>query len=750
MLRWEYILAGLLLAISAVYVVAMLLTVQEDAGAKFSVVNGTSILIHLPVVSAAGEGERVDRPDNIVELPEDLARKFLEDGSSISTSDAGAELYGNMSVHYYVIGIPTRNLNFPVANTQLTRSMRAGNVIQHNFYPIIDTQPFTRNAGAEDLFNETGPTGEQVERTINWTRYILGARASAISTTTSRNWMLEVITHPMAAGVFNVSLGSLLFDPTLSACGTALSANTVYTLNQTINNSGATCLTISATNVTINCAGYSILGGNNTATYGIRITSTGNSSTIGNCTISGYENAIFYDDGGAGYLHNSTLSSYVSGGEALYFDRLGSGNSLIENLTVYSNADDALQVDDGMRNTFRRIIASTNAVSAGRGIYINLAHFSVIDNSTSMASSGSDDTPYYCQNTNGFIIANSTGYLRSTSSTDGVFETTGTCQNATLKNMTLKTIVNGGDVAMLNINGNNITFDNITGYGVSRGIYGSSSFNITVKNSVVIVNGTASAITFDNADDLVVWNNTLYAEGATTLNLNSGTERAIIRDNTIFGGNRTSAATAVVTLAFNDKHDRIWNNTIISPGQNTTLLSVQSNASNITVYWNNFTRTTSNMVTDANGTNFYNSTISGQNEGNIWFNTGSNNLSGSTDSGIPNYKIATSGTAYPVNITTNPKFSCNFVGCGDFAPLFIPSASTCTYSSGNWAITCSDNCTFTSNVDVGGNNITISGGGLLSLNGANITNFGTRKVTGASATNQCIIRRTNGGGFRGG
>ncbi len=51
-----------------------------------------------------------------------------------------------------------------------------------------------------------------------------------------------------------------------------------------------------------------------------------------------------------------------------------------------------------------------------------------------------------------------------------------------------------------------------------------------------------------------------------------------------------------------------------------------------------------------------------------------------------------------------------------------PPADSCTYSSGNWAVDCSDNCSITSNVNMGGNNISLIGNGDFSV-WANITNF---------------------------
>ena len=55
--------------------------------------------------------------------------------------------------------------------------------------------------------------------------------------------------------------------------------------------------------------------------------------------------------------------------------------------------------------------------------------------------------------------------------------------------------------------------------------------------------------------------------------------------------------------------------------------------------------------------------------------------------------------------------------------LVTTSADTCTYTSGNWGVTCSDNCSITSNVNLGGNNLTLSNNnGYFEIN-ANISNF---------------------------
>jgi len=50
------------------------------------------------------------------------------------------------------------------------------------------------------------------------------------------------------------------------------------------------------------------------------------------------------------------------------------------------------------------------------------------------------------------------------------------------------------------------------------------------------------------------------------------------------------------------------------------------------------------------------------------------------------------------------------------------SADTCTYTSGNWAVDCSDNCVIDENVNLGGNNISLSGSGIFVVE-ADITNY---------------------------
>ena len=86
----------------------------------------------------------------------------------------------------------------------------------------------------------------------------------------------------------------------------------------------------------------------------------------------------------------------------------------------------------------------------------------------------------------------------------------------------------------------------------------------------------------------------------------------------------------------------------------------------------------------------------------------------------------------------------NTYSSAESAPV---GADTCTYSSGNWDVDCSDDCVISSNVDLGGNNLSIVGTGTFTTI-ANISNYGKLHVEGTDSNNICIVTAINGGSFR--
>ena len=71
---------------------------------------------------------------------------------------------------------------------------------------------------------------------------------------------------------------------------------------------------------------------------------------------------------------------------------------------------------------------------------------------------------------------------------------------------------------------------------------------------------------------------------------------------------------------------------------------------------------------------------------------------------------------------------------------------SCTYTSGNWAINCNDNCSISSPVDVGGNNITIIGTGTF-FTSEDITGYDKLHIEGTDSSNICRVTCV-GGCFR--
>jgi len=77
-----------------------------------------------------------------------------------------------------------------------------------------------------------------------------------------------------------------------------------------------------------------------------------------------------------------------------------------------------------------------------------------------------------------------------------------------------------------------------------------------------------------------------------------------------------------------------------------------------------------------------------------------------------------------------------------------PPTDTCTYTSGNWEITCSDNCVINSNVVMDTNsNLSIIGEGNI-LFSANVTGFKNYLVSGISSSQKCNVIFANGARLR--
>jgi len=99
----------------------------------------------------------------------------------------------------------------------------------------------------------------------------------------------------------------------------------------------------------------------------------------------------------------------------------------------------------------------------------------------------------------------------------------------------------------------------------------------------------------------------------------------------------------------------------------------------------------------------------------------------------------------------------NLVLDGDYAAdvsdainliLGITSAptDTCTYpGSGNWEVDCADNCVITTSVDIGSNDLIISGTGTFTVDSGGAIQAGGKNQRGTDSVNRCKVYTINGG-----
>ena len=418
------------------------------------------------------------------------------------------------------------------------------------------------------------------------------------------------------------------------ACGTLGTANTTYTMTGNVSNGAASCFTVSANNVTLDCAGYSIIG--NGTNYGITASSEVNDTTIKNCEIKGFYVGVYFDEPYSQRFNMSNLSIYNASGNDIYINYCT--NCSISNSSLIGNAGGSALLSDGQDSA------------------------------------------------SGFVA-------------DNIF---------------------------------------IDSNGYQDAIYIHST-NATIKNS-----------RFVGPRGLVVWasdgggrapggkliNSTLNSSG--TFNsyfLRMDSDNSLIENNTmIYNTNDVGEFSYAINVIYSDPTNvTIRLNNISMPNKGAAVIHFAPTTKGNTVCLNNISAASAVYINDTNGSNLYNCTYNGQNQGNIYANTNSSNLTGTVQSAtFSNYKIATGGNSYPYNgSTSGGKFNCNFNGCGDYAPLFYSPSDPCVYSgSGDWIINGADNCVIGQSVNVSGS-IKFSGSGNVTFYNASLSKIKLNSTAGA-------------------
>ena len=288
------------------------------------------------------------------------------------------------------------------------------------------------------------------------------------------------------------------------------------------------------TNVTVNCAGFSITGNNSTSAYGIYVSKA--NTTIKNCQISNWTVAVYTLGGTTTSVFNNNTITNAS----LYgFQIAGTTFSNFTNNNVQSSGTySVFLTSNALNNNITNI--TVNNSGTGHGIYVN---------------TGSNNNFIDCQGAN--IVGN------NATSSYGIYSsaTNTTMQNCNISNFADGITISGGSATILNNNlsstrassatllinaGGNIS---ATGNYIASqayravGITGTIN-NITIANNILNVTGGTQ---YDYESESVTGsgflleNNTMAAiSGANGIYLYTGSQATTMNNNTILAANGIS------------------------------------------------------------------------------------------------------------------------------------------------------------------------------------------------------------------
>ncbi|MDB4303882.1 right-handed parallel beta-helix repeat-containing protein, partial [Desulfosarcina sp.] len=422
---------------------------------------------------------------------------------------------------------------------------------------------------------------------------------------------------------------------------------------------------LSGRNNTIDCQGGTLTGGGKLGNDGIY--STQNGTTVKNCNVNEFHSNIYFSGANNGLIENINLSGATGNGLVLSSATDNQVNTIKSNLTEGT----AIRITS---NSHRNNVTSLTTVggNSGPAVYVDGGRNNTVDceggtltgtNTTSIygITIAQNETTIKNCNLNNFhigfrISGASNGLIEnvnvSSTNSVGVYMTTST--DNTFRNLIINSTKNVG----ININSNSPR-NNFTGLTVYSG-------STSADHALYLYGGR---------------NNTFDCAGGRLAGQNASTSRGIYateNGTTIKNCRIDSYNMPIGFYGVND--GLVQNNTLIRP--DVDLLYLNANSGSNTIILNNFTTTSGLYVADYNGNNFYNGTYEGKNQGNLYANIASYNISGSTDSSITGYYIGTVGSDYPYNNTNGAKVS---VGVIDYAPLTQtnnpPSSATVTLST---------------------------------------------------------------------
>jgi parallel beta-helix repeat protein len=377
---------------------------------------------------------------------------------------------------------------------------------------------------------------------------------------------------------FNITFANLDIDPDISACGSLTTAGATYTLTGNITISGATCFTIAAPNITLDCNGYSITGNNASGTFGI--SSSQFNTTIRNCIIDSFPDGIFFHTAQQAKLENNTIRNAQKG---LNLNFLNGANIIGNNISASGSSESAtIWFGNGGTGTYNINITNNtlmvNVSYSGHGvIYLtNISNITISGNNiTSYGTMGIFRTISFAGGTNVRMIGNRINAYGGS----GIHMTN-----------------SGAKDYFIDCNGENIIGNNSSG---TYGIY-TNQINTTIKNCNI--SNFQHGVYFNGATNGAIEN----TNASTTHTSGYGIFFSSSTNNTIINSTGTSNSSTGIQLSSNSNYNTIINSTGTSTSSRGIYLGASSN----------------NIITNSTGT-------SNTNYGIYLYSSSNNTISGS-------------------------------------------------------------------------------------------------------------------------
>ena len=373
-------------------------------------------------------------------------------------------------------------------------------------------------------------------------------------------------------------------DSPVSSCMT-IAVPGDYTLTGPVASPGATCFTVAASNVKLDCAGNSITGTTTANTFGVVALNQTN-VTVQNCVINGYKAVIkFIGVSGSAIKNLVATNAYPPGTEegAVYLH--GSSGNTLDNLNVTANLTAAIFIGYGSHNN---VLTNSVGVSKGTGygIQVHLSNGNIVTDSkgTSQSSDGVylvQANSNYLNNVNGASLTGRRGIYLYKSSSNGVSNAVGTSgtnhgvmlsDDSNYNNITNVTGTTGGNGngVHLRIRSNynrlvNVVGTSVSGYGImiwdnAMGTPFGSNYNL-VKNSMG-TSSSGSGIRVERSNY-----NVIDQSGGTSTSGN-GIKLAYANSNTIQNSIGTSLGSGINgngINVFSSNDTNVSNNAVFAP-----------------------------------------------------------------------------------------------------------------------------------------------------------------------------------------